>query len=109
VPVSKSQSASDLTGSVPLITMDNSIAHTPNLAGLISQSPADISIFDIDTAEKANNADAFINRTSGSTGAMKSVLTTHRHYIVTLEGTARTVGFPVRPLVSSSMPSYLCP
>ncbi|KAJ5106940.1 AMP-binding enzyme domain protein [Penicillium angulare] len=107
-----SECASSLAGCIRLVTMDNADDLTPDMASLISQFPADLAMFDLRTPEASAEHDAFINRTSGSTGAMKSVLTTHRHYIATLEGTVRTVPSNTDPatdhwLASSSLGFFI--
>lgn len=47
--------------------------------------------FHLKTANESESHVAFINRTSGSTGNMKSVLTTHAHFIAALESTRCTI------------------
>lgn len=47
--------------------------------------------FHLKTAKEAESHTAFINRTSGSTGNMKSALTTHAHFIAVLESTRCTI------------------
>lgn len=47
--------------------------------------------FNLKTASEAEYQTAFINRTSGSTGNMKSALTTHAHFIAVLESTRCTI------------------
>lgn len=48
--------------------------------------------FSISDHESAENTAGFLNRTSGSTGGkMKTVITTHSHFIAALEATLRTV------------------
>lgn len=47
--------------------------------------------FRLKTASEAESQAAFINRTSGSTGNMKSTLTTHAHFIAVLESTLATI------------------
>ncbi|KAB2572586.1 4-coumarate--CoA ligase-like 9 [Lasiodiplodia theobromae] len=47
--------------------------------------------FRLRTREEAENSVAFVNRTSGSTGNMKSVLTTHGYFIAVLQSTLATV------------------
>ncbi|KAJ5660837.1 AMP-binding enzyme domain protein [Penicillium longicatenatum] len=100
-----SECASSLAGCVRIVSMDQADALTPNMATLIAQSRADLAAFELTTPEGSADNDAIINRTSGSTGAMKSVLTTHRHYIATLEGTARTVPPDTDPAVDTWLAS----
>lgn len=47
--------------------------------------------FHLKTPSEAESQTAFINRTSGSTGYMKSALTTHAHFIAVLESTRATI------------------
>lgn len=47
--------------------------------------------FHLQTAKESESHIAFINRTSGSTGNMKSALTTHAHFIAVLESTRCTI------------------
>ncbi|KAF1988171.1 AMP-binding enzyme domain-containing protein [Aulographum hederae CBS 113979] len=48
--------------------------------------------FKIDDEETSGNTIAFLNRTSGSTGGkMKSVITTHAHFIAIMEATLYTI------------------
>ncbi|KAH8688579.1 AMP-binding enzyme domain protein [Phaeosphaeriaceae sp. PMI808] len=103
-----SEASSVLVGCVPIVTMDRADEHTMCLGDLLKSFPADQSVFQLDSHEGAEELDAFINRTSGSTGAMKSVVTSHSHYIAALEGTVRTVPANTDPnydtwLASSSL------
>lgn len=47
--------------------------------------------FRLRTASEAEAHNAFINRTSGSTGIMKSALTSHAHFIAVLQSTRCTI------------------
>lgn len=48
--------------------------------------------FSLNGADAAESTVGFLNRTSGSTGGkMKTVITTHAHFIATMEGTLHTV------------------
>jgi acyl-coenzyme A synthetase/AMP-(fatty) acid ligase len=110
--LSLSESASVLAGCVPIVTLDAADQHTANLDDLLSSSSPDESIFELSSHSEAEDHYAFINRTSGSTGAMKSVLTSHSHYIATLEGTISTIPLNTDPstdvwLASSSLGFFI--
>lgn len=60
--------------------------------GLFGPEVPEYHEFKIDTEEEAQNSVAFVNRTSGSTGGkLKTVITTHAHFIAALEATLHTV------------------
>ncbi|EEP78118.1 conserved hypothetical protein [Uncinocarpus reesii 1704] len=83
--------ASMLAGVIPLMTMDANNQGWSCMADLIKIGDPTANVFDLNTEMEANEYDAFINRTSGSTGAMKSVVTSHAHFIATMEATKLTV------------------
>lgn len=102
------ENASFMAGGVPIITLDTADAETTRLEDLLLQALPSESTFELKSHEEAEAHDAFINRTSGSTGNMKSVLISHSHYIATLEATWRTVPTSTDPandvwLASSSL------
>lgn len=106
--LSLSEASSVLANCVPIVTMDPADKHTACLGDLLAGVPADQSVFQLESHDEAEELEAFINRTSGSTGAMKSVVTSHSHYIAALEGTVRTVPANTDPnhdtwLASSSL------
>jgi acyl-coenzyme A synthetase/AMP-(fatty) acid ligase len=81
-----------LAGAVRLITLDN----TPNqlwesMEQLLPRGRPDADLFRLESEASAEDHDAFLNRTSGSTGNVKSVLTSHAHFIATMEGTVGTI------------------
>jgi acyl-coenzyme A synthetase/AMP-(fatty) acid ligase len=81
-----------LAGAVRLITLDNS----PNqlwesMEQLLPRGRPDADLFRLESEASAEDHDAFLNRTSGSTGNVKSVLTSHAHFIATMEGTVGTI------------------
>jgi acyl-coenzyme A synthetase/AMP-(fatty) acid ligase len=84
-------SLSKLVSMIPIITLDNNTAGWPTLDDLVQAGSSDARVFELKTAQDAEDYNAFINRTSGSTGTMKSVLTSHAHYISTMEGTIGTI------------------
>ncbi|KEZ45137.1 AMP-binding enzyme domain protein [Scedosporium apiospermum] len=103
-----SEVASGLIGGVPIITLDKADGETTTLEDLLRQVQPGVATFDLNSHEDAEAHDAFINRTSGSTGTMKSVLISHGHYIAALEGTLRTIPSSTDPskdvwLASSSL------
>lgn len=89
--LSMAEGASVLAGCVSIVTLDRADQHTDCMENLIQVGDPSVSLFEIATSQEAESHNAFINRTSGSTGKMKSVLTTHAHYIATLEATRQTV------------------
>ncbi|KAI4251101.1 MAG: hypothetical protein LQ352_005068 [Teloschistes flavicans] len=91
ITLSMSESASALVGCIPIVTLDRADEVTTCVEDLVEQGDPSVSHFVINTPEEAASHIAFINRTSGSTGVMKSVVTTHAHYIATMEATRRTI------------------
>lgn len=83
--------ASGLAGGVPIITLDKADREIPSLDELVTQAQPGSTTFELRSHEEAEAHDAFINRTSGSTGNMKSVLVSHSHYIAAMESTLRTI------------------
>ncbi|KAI9680228.1 MAG: hypothetical protein M1822_007227 [Bathelium mastoideum] len=86
-----SEVASELAGVIPILTLDNNTAGWPTLDELVEAGSADARVFELKTVQEADEHNCFMNRTSGSTGNMKSVLTSHAHYISTMEGTIGTI------------------
>ncbi|KAL8704745.1 MAG: hypothetical protein Q9225_008067 [Loekoesia sp. 1 TL-2023] len=85
------EGASVLAGCPSVVTLNRGDQSTACMEDLIATGDASMSHFELKTPEEAEAHNAFINRTSGSTGAMKSVITTHAHYIATMEATRMTV------------------
>ena len=85
------EGASELAGCIPLMTMDRSDPKTTCMQDLIKSCETTTLPFTLETPEDAETHCAFINRTSGSTGSMKSVITTSAHYVATMEATRRTI------------------
>ncbi|KAL2129013.1 hypothetical protein VTI74DRAFT_8352 [Chaetomium olivicolor] len=81
----------DQTAGVPIITLDKADHEIPSLKELVEQAQPGTTTFELRSHEEAEAHDAFINRTSGSTGNMKSVLVSHSHYIAAMESTLRTI------------------
>jgi 4-coumarate--CoA ligase len=95
--LSMAELASVLAGVIPIVSMDPSQDDTVCLKDLVESGDASASHFKLETTESAEAFSAFINRTSGSTGNMKSVITTHAHYIATMEATRRTISENTEP------------
>ena len=85
------EGASVLAGCISIATLDRTDRSTVRVNGLEDMCDSSVSPFELKGPEEAESHNAFINRTSGSTGKMKSVITTHAHYIATMEATRRTV------------------
>ncbi|PGH16486.1 hypothetical protein AJ80_05171 [Polytolypa hystricis UAMH7299] len=83
--------ASALADNLPMIVLDQPRDDAPCLDDMLRGSTPSTIPFQIHTNEESNEHIAFLNRTSGSTGNMKSVLTSHAHFIATMEGTRDTV------------------
>lgn len=113
IPIQKELAAKDVVarmeqaGTRLLVTDD--VLHamateaTQELAGITIYVPAEdeklfraetpaYHSFSLNGADAAESTVGFLNRTSGSTdGKMKTVITTHAHFIATMEGTLHTV------------------
>ncbi|KAL8736863.1 MAG: hypothetical protein Q9181_002254 [Wetmoreana brouardii] len=89
--LSMAEGASVLAGCISIVTLDRADRSTACMEELIEMGDPSVSQFGLKTPEEVEAHNAFINRTSGSTGAMKSVITTHAHYIAVMEATQRTV------------------
>ncbi|KAJ5363974.1 uncharacterized protein N7496_009687 [Penicillium cataractarum] len=85
-----SEVASELAGVIPIVTLDKTTESWPTLDELVEEG-SEARVFELKTVQEADEHNVFINRTSGSTGNMKSVLTSHAHYISTMEGTIGTI------------------
>lgn len=95
--LSMAERASVLAGCVSIVTLDRADQHTTCMEDLVQEGDPSVPLFEIETSQEAGSHNAFVNRTSGSTGEMKSVLTTHAHYIATLEATRRTISSSTDP------------
>ncbi|KAE8391521.1 hypothetical protein BDV23DRAFT_182575 [Aspergillus alliaceus] len=80
-----------LAGCVSVMTLDANDQEWPSVDSLLPMGNPDARVFELKTPEEVDEHNAFINRTSGSTGSMKSVLTSHAHYISTMEATVGTI------------------
>ena len=89
--LSIAEPASNMVGKIPMLTLDAANPGVPSVADLLPVGDSNFCAFKIDQAAEAETTSAFINRTSGSTGNMKSVITTHAHFNATLAATYFTV------------------
>lgn len=76
---------------IPLLSLDPAGPDVPQLNDLLPKGNSNFNSFNLKSTEEADLHHAFLNRTSGSTGAMKSVITTHAHFIAALEATRLTI------------------
>ena len=83
--------ASELAGVIPLLALDPVGQRVPYLGDLLPAGDPDFHSFKLESAAAAGSHPAFLNRTSGSTGSMKTVITTHAHFIAVMEATRLTV------------------
>lgn len=81
------EKASQQSDALPLLILNGS--YTP-LEGVCDASDR-FEGFKLNGSAEAESHTAFINRTSGSTGNMKTVLTTHAHFIAVMESTLYTI------------------
>ena len=95
--LSMAEGASVLAGYISVITMDRVDGSLASVEELVENGDASVSHFKLETAEESESHNAFINRTTGSTGSLKSVVTTHAHYIATMEATRQTVPANTNP------------
>jgi 4-coumarate--CoA ligase len=85
------EAASASHGPIPIITLDRTTGGFPCLDILLAKGHPHYHGFDLMSAGESEAHNAFINRTSGSTGKMKSVLTTHAHWNAVMEATVHTI------------------
>ena len=85
--VAEQASQSQQVGSIPLFILDGPHSQLD----LLSTGSPQYHGFQLKTSDEAESNTAFLNRTSGSTGNMKSVVTTHAHFIAALEATRQTI------------------
>ncbi|GMG13528.1 unnamed protein product [Aspergillus oryzae] len=89
--------ASMLAGCISVMTLDANDQNWPCVDSLLPMGNPDAQTFELKTPQEVDQHNAFINRTSGSTGTMKSVLTSHAHYIATMEATVGTIPADTNP------------
>lgn len=84
--------SASLASTITLITLDY-MAGQPwaSLETLLPRGRPDANFFRLKSEAETAEYDAFLNRTSGSTGRVKSVLTSHAHFIASMEGTIGTI------------------
>lgn len=90
------ETALALVGVIPVISLDEVGHRYPNIDGLRKQEVS-VPAFHLSSVADAAKHIAFINSTSGSTGKMKSVLTSHAHFIAVMEATRATVPANTNP------------
>ena len=76
---------------VHLLSLDEADPKVLQINDLLANADPTFNSFNLKSETEANETCAFLNRTSGSTGSMKSVITTHAHFIAVLEATRHTV------------------
>ncbi|KAJ5167597.1 uncharacterized protein N7482_003191 [Penicillium canariense] len=72
-PLVLSEVASELARVIPILELENNTEGWPTLEGLVQAESADARVSHAKTAQEAGEHNAFINRTSGSSGKMKSL------------------------------------
>ncbi|MCJ1439060.1 hypothetical protein MMC27_008451 [Xylographa pallens] len=72
---------------LPLLVLDGSYLQLEDVHGVKTRHEG----FKLRCTAESESHVAFVNRTSGSTGNMKTVLTTHAHFIAVLESTLHTI------------------
>jgi 4-coumarate--CoA ligase len=82
--------AAELSGNIPLVSLDETEG-IPLLRQLILEGDPTFDGFKLNTAEELDSHNAFIYRTSGSSGNIKSVLTPHAHWAANLLSTKLTL------------------
>lgn len=88
---SVSTAASKGYNNIPLISLTGSPEGTVNVETLLAEETEQYDGFKLSTREETEDNYAFIYRTSGSSGNVKSFLTTHAHWAANLLTTRLTV------------------
>ncbi|KAL4783842.1 hypothetical protein BJX76DRAFT_368095 [Aspergillus varians] len=99
--------AAAAAGNVPLISLDELDGEVKSITSLLAEEQSPFDGFRLTTREETDARNAFIYRTSGSSGNIKSVLTTHSHWAANLLTTKLTVPEntdPARDVWISSLP-----
>ncbi|OCK79543.1 acetyl-CoA synthetase-like protein [Lepidopterella palustris CBS 459.81] len=92
VLASISKEAADLSGNIPLISLDGATGNgIEDIQQILSEGDSSFDGFELTTSEQLEEYNAFIYRTSGSSGNIKSVLTPHAHWAANLLTTRLTV------------------
>jgi 4-coumarate--CoA ligase len=86
-----SAEARNLVGGIRLISLGSSTEDSENIEELIKLGNPTFNSFKLSTPEELESHNAFIYRTSGSSGNVKSVLTPHAHWVANLLTTKLTV------------------
>ncbi|KAL2856520.1 hypothetical protein BJY01DRAFT_242857 [Aspergillus pseudoustus] len=104
-----SKGAAEVYNNIPLISLD-ALENEPAIASitaLVEAEQTPYTGFNLSTQEETETHNAFIYRTSGSSGTIKSVLTTHAHWAANLLTTKLTVPEntdPAKDVWISSLP-----
>ncbi|ENH62925.1 Putative 4-coumarate--CoA ligase 3 [Fusarium oxysporum f. sp. cubense race 1] len=83
--------AAEAVNGIPLISLDSSSDGISNIEALLAEETELFDGFRLSTHEETEKHYAFIYRTSGSSGNVKSFLTTHAHWAANLLTTRLTV------------------
>lgn len=92
-----SQAAAKAYDGIPLISLAGSPAGIPNIEDLLANEQELFDGFRLQTRDETEEHYAFIYRTSGSSGIIKSFLTTHAHWAANLLTTRLTVPEDTNP------------
>ena len=74
-----------------MLALDPAGQQVPDLGDLLPTGDPDFNSFKLESTAAAGSHPAFLNRTGGSTGNMKTVITTHAHFVAVMEATRLTV------------------
>ncbi|KAL3462221.1 hypothetical protein BJX64DRAFT_277305 [Aspergillus heterothallicus] len=104
-----SKGAAEAYNNIPLISLDplSDESTIASITSLLEAEQTPYRGFHLSTQEQTETHNAFIYRTSGSSGTIKSVLTTHAHWAANLLTTKLTVPAttdPARDVWISSLP-----
>ncbi|KAI9803147.1 MAG: hypothetical protein M1833_001218 [Piccolia ochrophora] len=86
-----SKRAAERAGDIPLISLDDAGPAFDQLDQLVAKGDPSFDGFRLRSYQDADKHNAFIYRTSGSSGLIKSVLTPHSHWNANLETTRLTL------------------
>ncbi|KFY46079.1 hypothetical protein V495_02667 [Pseudogymnoascus sp. VKM F-4514 (FW-929)] len=97
--LSTAVSALSIIGPIPVITLEEVDSRFPRYAYLDVLLKQEVSArrLSLNKVTDSRSHIAFINSTSGSTGKMKSVLTSHAHFIAVMDATRATVPEDTNP------------
>jgi 4-coumarate--CoA ligase len=86
-----SRDAARLAGDIPLINLDGPDSGIPGILDLLPEGNPTFANFRLNSYEETEKYNAFVYRTSGSSGNIKSVNTPHAHWAANLLTTKLTV------------------